>query len=127
MLEILHEVIKIGSKPIKMENHMIDDATLGERIHKLRSSRGWTIEKLAEKAEISKGFLSLIENGRRRPGSGALNRICEALETSPSLIQDPSVDIDKIAKIVDILGDLSKLNDDNLNLVHQMVKGLHHQ
>lgn len=106
---------------------MIDDATLGERIHKLRDSRGWTIERLAEHAEISKGFLSLIENGRRRPGSAALSRICEALDTSPSLIQDSNIDIDKIAKIGGILGDLSRLSDDKLDLVHQMVKGLYHQ
>lgn len=38
---------------------------LGERIKQRRLELGWTQEALAQKAGISKGFLSDLENGKR--------------------------------------------------------------
>jgi len=51
----------------------------GARIKEIREKRGLTQEQLAKKAEISKGFLSDVENGKRNIGSQGLLRIANEL------------------------------------------------
>lgn len=53
--------------------------TLGERVKKIREKKGWTQEYLAEKAEISKSYLSEVENNKTSPGSNTLLQIANAL------------------------------------------------
>ena len=36
-------------------------ATIGERIKQVREAKGWTQEKLADEAKISRGFISEVE------------------------------------------------------------------
>src|SRR5260370_8595281 len=57
-------------------------ATVGERIKQVREARGWTQEKLAEAAQMSKGFLSEIENKGKNIGLDILVRIATALGAS---------------------------------------------
>lgn len=44
-----------------------DDFNLGERLKNTRKVRGYTQEKLAERLEISKDYVSRIEKGERQP------------------------------------------------------------
>lgn len=56
---------------------------LGQRIRELRTLRRTgrvTQEDLAERADISVSFLSMIERGERAPHIETLARIAEALE-----------------------------------------------
>ncbi|HCF59023.1 MAG TPA: XRE family transcriptional regulator [Myxococcales bacterium] len=59
---------------------------LGRRIRQLRQSRTERItqEGLAERAEISVSFLSMIERGERAPHIDTLARLARALEVSIS-------------------------------------------
>jgi len=52
---------------------------LGDRIRNRRSKLGWTQEHLAEKAQISKGFVSDLETGARGVGADNLLEISQAL------------------------------------------------
>jgi transcriptional regulator with XRE-family HTH domain len=55
-------------------------ATLGDRIRSCRQARGWTLEELAAKAGVSKGFLSDLENNEQKnPGVNYLRLIAGAL------------------------------------------------
>ncbi len=54
--------------------------TLGERIRKLRSSRRWTQQILADHAELTRESVSAIENGRFDPTFTTLQRIAHALD-----------------------------------------------
>jgi len=65
------------------ENRM---ATTGDRIRKLREDRGWTQEKLASEAGISKGFLSDVESSNRNISSEYVLRIANALGASLDFI-----------------------------------------
>lgn len=56
--------------------------TTGERIREIRENRGLTQEQLAKKAEISKGFLSDVENDKRNIGSQGILRIANELGAS---------------------------------------------
>lgn len=54
----------------------------GERIREVREARGWTQQALADKAGLSKGFLSDVENGHRGISSDNLLKIANALEAT---------------------------------------------
>ncbi len=45
---------------------------LGSRLRELRSSKGWTLEELAERSGLSKPFLSRLESGERQPSIAAV-------------------------------------------------------
>jgi transcriptional regulator with XRE-family HTH domain len=57
-------------------------ATTGDRIREIREKRKMTQDQLAEAADISKGFLSDVENGKRNIGSQGLLRIANSLGAS---------------------------------------------
>jgi transcriptional regulator with XRE-family HTH domain len=56
--------------------------SVGERIKKRRNELGWTQDALAQKAGISKSFLSDLENGKRNVGADTLYDIARALSLS---------------------------------------------
>jgi len=51
----------------------------GAKLRKVRLSRGWTQEELAEKADVSLNFLNLIERGQRAPSFDNLERLAKVL------------------------------------------------
>ena len=55
---------------------------LGQDIHGLRRAQGMTLEELASRTNLSIGFLSQIEHGKKKPSIGALQRISEALNVA---------------------------------------------
>ena len=57
-------------------------ATTGERIKRIREKKGLTQEKLAEACDISKGFLSDVENNKRNISSQKLLSIANILGAS---------------------------------------------
>jgi y4mF family transcriptional regulator len=56
--------------------------SVGERIKKRRNELGWTQDALAQKAGVSKSFLSDLENGKRNVGADTLLEIARALSLS---------------------------------------------
>jgi y4mF family transcriptional regulator len=57
-------------------------STVGERIKKRRNELGWTQDQLAQKAGISKSFLSDLENGKRSVSADNLLEIARVLSLS---------------------------------------------
>ena len=57
-------------------------AGVGERIKKRRLELGWTQDQLCQKAGISKGFLSDLENDKRSVSAENLLEIARALSLS---------------------------------------------
>jgi transcriptional regulator with XRE-family HTH domain len=60
-------------------------STLAEELRRRRTALGWTLEQVAEQAQVSVGMLSLIETGKRRPSLRSWERIREALGISEPL------------------------------------------
>jgi transcriptional regulator with XRE-family HTH domain len=52
---------------------------IGNRIRKIRTSRGMSIEKLALECKMSPNFLGHVERGLRSPTIHTLERICAGL------------------------------------------------
>lgn len=57
-------------------------STVGERIKKRRIELGWTQDQLAQKAGISKSFLSELENAKRSVSANNLLDIARVLNLS---------------------------------------------
>ncbi|HTO90782.1 MAG TPA: cupin domain-containing protein [Candidatus Sulfotelmatobacter sp.] len=55
---------------------------LGRKIRDLRLRRGLTVQQLAEASDLSKGFISQVENDRTSPSLATLRDLAMALETS---------------------------------------------
>jgi transcriptional regulator with XRE-family HTH domain len=98
--------------------------TTGERIREIREKRGLTQEQLAKKAEISKGFLSDVENDKRNIGSQGLLRIANELGASVDYLLagrvTENVDIEKIVipqELSEAAEELSLSYSDTLDLL----------
>jgi transcriptional regulator with XRE-family HTH domain len=61
---------------------------MGERLHELRLARGLTLEALAGKCGLTRGYLSLVERDRKTPSVAALLRLAEALQTEIGALFD---------------------------------------
>lgn len=54
---------------------------IGETIKKERELRGWSIEKLADTADVSNAYISLLETDKaKNPSINKLKQIAGALE-----------------------------------------------
>ena len=58
----------------------------GERLYAERKKSKLSAEKLAEECEISRSYITLIENGRRTPGKKVLAKIADALHIKVSVV-----------------------------------------
>ena len=67
--------------------------SLGQRIHKARKSKGWTLEETSNRAEIGRSTLSKIENDLTRPSFEIVQRLTEVLDiATPQLFAQSSSD-----------------------------------
>lgn len=66
--------------------------TTGARVKKIREKKGWNQEFLAEKAKISKSYLSEIENDKTSPGGQTLLQIANALGATVDYLLQGSLD-----------------------------------
>src|SRR5256714_1499156 len=63
-------------------------ATVAEELRRRRTALGWTLEQVAEQAQVSVGMLSLIETGKRRPSLRSWERIRGGLGISEPLPEE---------------------------------------
>jgi transcriptional regulator with XRE-family HTH domain len=54
--------------------------SFGRNVAKIRAERGFSQDKLAEKADLDRTYLSGIERGVRNPGIKSVVRIAKALK-----------------------------------------------
>jgi transcriptional regulator with XRE-family HTH domain len=85
-------------------------STVGERIRKRRTELGWTQDQLAQKAGISKSFLSDLENSKRSVGADNLLDIARALGVSLDFLMTGKASEDKQTQ-VPIPASLAKFAD----------------
>ena len=90
---------------------------LGINIKRFRVNSGFSMEELAEKAEISVPFLGAIERGEKWPSPATLAGIAQGLEINPyDLLKPETLASQDIKKIT------SKLIEDITSIVNKSVK-----
>lgn len=63
--------------------------TLAENMQRLRRQRGWSQERLAEKANMHRTFISLVERRGRNITLGAVEAIAGALDVEVHVLLTP--------------------------------------
>jgi transcriptional regulator with XRE-family HTH domain len=63
-----------------------DRKRFGEKIRKLRLSKGWTQEQLAERAGLHPTYVGGVERGERNVGFDNLLKLARALNEHPSAL-----------------------------------------
>ena len=66
---------------------------IGKTIRRIRTERDISQRDLAEAAELTPSFLSLLENDHREPSLAALRRIAEALDVPAEVMIWDAVDL----------------------------------
>ena len=86
----------------------------GRRVRQQRIALQMTQEKLSERAGISLSFLGHIERGTRKASLDTVIKLCNALQVSPSILLQDSLDSD-------LLGDRDQsLSDDQRKLLREI-------
>lgn len=57
--------------------------SFGQTIRKRREGLDWTLEDLAERADLSPNYIGTIENGRRDPSVSTLLKLAKAFRVAP--------------------------------------------
>lgn len=85
----------------------------GERIKALRQSLGWTQDRLAQEAGVSKSFLSEIENDKANISGDYLLKIANSLNTSLDyLMKGETVQSERKPESIEIPSELSELAEE---------------
>ncbi|MEW6664184.1 MAG: helix-turn-helix domain-containing protein [Thermodesulfobacteriota bacterium] len=87
--------------------------SLGERIREIRQSLGWTQDRLAGEAGISKSFLSEVENDKASVSGENLLKIANALNASLDyLMKGSSPGDDARPRPIEIPPELSDVSEE---------------
>ena len=81
---------------------------LGERIKERRTALGWTQDVLAQKAGLSKGFLSDVENAKRSVSAEHLLDLARVLGLSLDYLMTGEEEQQNAQAIVEIPGPLAQ-------------------
>ena len=57
---------------------------LGENLKRIRSGKGISQSEIARSLDVSRGFVSNLENGKRNPTLVTITRLAKAVGTTPS-------------------------------------------
>lgn len=72
-----------------MDDRAVVEA-VAARVRALRKERGWSLDTLSARAQVSKGMLVALENGRSNPNLATLVRLCDAFgEPLTTLLSTP--------------------------------------
>lgn len=64
-------------------------ASFAERLQELRLSRGWTLDQLAERSDLSKSYLSRLESGDRQVSIAAAMTLAAIFRVSVASLFEP--------------------------------------
>ena len=66
-------MLQLRERPVLMRQ------ALGESLREVRAAENLTLREVSARAQVSLGYLSELERGRKEASSELLNAICEAL------------------------------------------------
>lgn len=100
----------------------MDEKDFSLRLAQLREKKGVSARDMSLSMGQNPGYITNIESGKSKPSLTGIFYICEYLEISPAEFFD--TDSKNPSKLDDIINDLKKLDDNQLNTISDLVKGL---
>ena len=76
-----------------------DLVRVGARLRKLREERGWRLEDLSRRTDLSKAYLSRLESGERQPSLGALFGVAKAYGVPFSSLFEPEPEAENLVVV----------------------------
>ncbi len=92
------------------------------RLARLREKKGVSARDMSLSIGQNEGYINSIETGRANPSLNGFFYICEYLGITPSQFFD--MDSSNPSKLDEIITDMKKLNDQQLETISSLVKGL---
>lgn len=102
----------------------IDCTMIGARIKEVRRKKGMTQERLAEKLDVSIGYVSQIERGITKISLDLLGAVSEILETDPSFFISGTVFASDDYKSSEIMSGYEKLCVRDKLLVNSLIQSM---
>ena len=101
---------------------------LSQKIKQLREEKGFSLGKLAETAEVSKAYLSQLENNvSKQPSAEILFKIASALGTTIADLLDKPVRVqaedfhqevpEGLRELIDKLGDILDIREEDVKML----------
>ncbi len=96
---------------------------LGDRIRKLRKSKGWSQEELANRAYINRSFMGEIERGEASATVDSLEKITNALEiTLEELFRNLQPEFN--SKFNNLMNKIDSLNEENIGYMVDLIEAI---
>jgi len=102
----------------------IDYSTIGKRIQIMRKKREITQEAMAEKLNVSVGYVSQIERGITKPNLNMLSEISVLLDTDISLLLTGTETNEKVYLSTEFLQKFETLSVKEKNVVMSLIDAL---
>ena len=100
----------------------IDEKDFAIRLARLREKKGVSARDMSLSIGQNPGYINNIETGKSKPSLEGLFYICEYLGITPRDFFDD--DIHDPSRFGELIGDMKKLNDRQLELIAALVKEL---
>lgn len=100
----------------------MDEKDFAIRLARLREKKGVSARDMSLSIGQNPGYINNIETGKSKPSLDGIFFICEYLGITPSQFFD--TESANPSKLDSIIEDLKKLNDQQLDTISALVKGL---
>ena len=100
----------------------MDEKDFAMRLARLREKKGVSARDMSLSIGQNAGYINNIETGKSKPSLDGIFYICEYLGVTPSEFFD--MDSPNPSKLDAIVRDLKQLNDEQLDTIAALVRGL---
>ena len=100
----------------------MDEKDFAIRLARLREKKGVSARDMSLSIGQNPGYINNIETGKSKPSLDGIYFICEYLGITPAEFFD--IESSYPAKLNSIIKDMKKLNDNQLETIHSLVKEL---
>ncbi|HEK9103362.1 TPA: helix-turn-helix transcriptional regulator [Bacillus pseudomycoides] len=109
----------------------MDENLIGIRVKEIRSSLAMSQQAFADAIDVSKGMISLIESGKKKPSRTTVTKISGLGNVSADYIMglshyknlDESQSSEVKTELKDMISRIEKLNEDQQKIIINMIKG----
>ena len=109
----------------------MDENLIGIRVKEIRSSLAMSQQTFADAIEISKGMVSLVESGKKKPSRDTVTKIANLGNVSTDYVigvsdyknLDESQSSEVKTELHDMISKIEKLDEDKQKLILNMIKG----
>lgn len=101
---------------------IMNNGEVGQRIRSLRKQRGYSVDELSQKTDISSKFLYEIEEGKKGFSAWVLQSIAKELEVSCEYIMTGTSS--SVAKREEVMSIVSSFNDNQVDCIISILKSV---